>query len=166
MKIKITSLKEGVHEFSFSESAEQFKAAFEDTFVAPLQVQVKLQKFDQNYVIDFSVETKMRFSCDRCLNKFELPITTTERITYTTDVELAAADNNDTLRLISSQTIAIDLADDVRDNLILAIPQKKICTPDCQGICPHCGADLNSETCNCVSDEIDPRWAKLKGIIH
>lgn len=166
MKIKISSLKEGVHEFYFSESAEQFAANFEDSFVAPVEVQVRLQKFDQNYTVDFSVKTQMSLICDRCLNKFNQTITADEKITYTTDVELAETNTDDDLRLLSTRTIELDLADDVRDNLILAIPTKKVCSSDCKGICPHCGADLNSEACTCAAEAIDPRWAKLKGLIH
>jgi uncharacterized protein len=36
-----------------------------------------------------------------------------------------------------------------------------LCRDDCAGICPSCGTDLNSGSCDCVDDTTDPRWAAL-----
>lgn len=55
----------------------------------------------------------------------------------------------------------LSLHEVVRQELLLALPAHPLCQPDCAGICPDCGADLNSETCNCHSETTDPRWAAL-----
>ena len=39
-----------------------------------------------------------------------------------------------------------------------------LCRPDCRGLCPVCGVDLNQQSCSCGKDDIDPRWEKLKNL--
>jgi uncharacterized protein len=54
----------------------------------------------------------------------------------------------------------LDLGPMVRDALVLELPLAPLCRDDCRGLCPHCGTDLNHETCSCVTPR-DPRWANL-----
>ncbi len=49
----------------------------------------------------------------------------------------------------------IDLTDDVREELLLALPAYFHCSEDCKGICPRCGADLNREPCQCPQNGDD-----------
>lgn len=56
----------------------------------------------------------------------------------------------------------LDLAALVREELLLALPDKPLCREDCKGICARCGAELNREACTCAP-EVDPRWGALKG---
>jgi uncharacterized protein len=49
-----------------------------------------------------------------------------------------------------------------RDALALAIPTQLLCRPECAGLCPVCGIDLNlAEPGHAHQREPDPRWAKL-----
>nr|HRC87284.1 DUF177 domain-containing protein [Thermoanaerobaculia bacterium] len=41
------------------------------------------------------------------------------------------------------------------------IPMKPLCRPECAGLCPHCGADLNAGACSCAEETDDTRWAAL-----
>lgn len=43
----------------------------------------------------------------------------------------------------------IDLTPLVRDTILLTIPVKPLCSPDCRGLCPHCGKNLNEGDCEC-----------------
>jgi uncharacterized protein len=56
----------------------------------------------------------------------------------------------------------LDLSAWARDALILALPDKILCRPDCAGLCPECGRDLNLEPHVHEADETDPRWAALQ----
>ena len=58
----------------------------------------------------------------------------------------------------------IDMADVVREQILLALPEQVFCKEDCKGLCPKCGANLNLIDCKCADDEIDPRWAALKSL--
>jgi uncharacterized protein len=41
---------------------------------------------------------------------------------------------------------------------------KQVCRANCKGLCPHCGNNLNVESCECVGTMADPRWAALEDI--
>jgi uncharacterized protein len=56
----------------------------------------------------------------------------------------------------------LDLSAWARDALILALPDKILCRPDCAGLCPECGRDLNAEPHVHEEEEADPRWAALQ----
>jgi uncharacterized protein len=64
-------------------------------------------------------------------------------------------------RIVSPSDVEIDFTADIRDAIILAIPIKILCREDCKGLCPQCGQNLNSETCNCVVKKVNPQWAAL-----
>lgn len=56
----------------------------------------------------------------------------------------------------------LDLSDAVREELVLAVNPFVVCKPECRGLCPECGQDLNEGSCDCTMDEPDPRWAALR----
>jgi uncharacterized protein len=56
----------------------------------------------------------------------------------------------------------LDLSAWARDALILALPDKILCRPDCAGLCPVCGRDLNAEPHVHEEEAADPRWAALQ----
>lgn len=58
----------------------------------------------------------------------------------------------------------IDMAEVVREQLLLALPDQIYCREDCKGLCPKCGANRNLIDCKCADNEIDPRWAALKNL--
>ncbi len=50
------------------------------------------------------------------------------------------------------------------EQLQLNVPMKPLCRPDCQGLCPTCGADRNEDACSCEERSADPRWAALAAL--
>ncbi len=56
----------------------------------------------------------------------------------------------------------VDLRAWARDALALTVPTQVLCRPDCAGLCPVCGVDLNEAGPEHAHErEPDPRWAKL-----
>ena len=58
----------------------------------------------------------------------------------------------------------LQLEDVLREQVLLSVPLKVLCRADCQGLCPSCGKNRNSEPCSCSQPVQDPRWAALKDI--
>ena len=56
------------------------------------------------------------------------------------------------------------LQDALKEQVLLALPARQICSEDCKGLCPHCGRNLNTETCDCVGAVTDSRWTALEDI--
>jgi uncharacterized protein len=58
----------------------------------------------------------------------------------------------------------LDLTDAVHQAVLLAEPMQPLCRPDCRGLCPECGADLNTGPCACAPASVDARWQALRGL--
>ena len=58
----------------------------------------------------------------------------------------------------------IELADVIREQVLLALPMHRLCREDCRGICPVCGANRNESACACETRAADERWAALRGL--
>jgi uncharacterized protein len=56
------------------------------------------------------------------------------------------------------------LEDTLKEQILLALPVKLLCRSDCKGLCPHCGHNLNVESCDCAASVTDPRWSALGDI--
>ncbi len=56
----------------------------------------------------------------------------------------------------------LDLTDVIREQLLLWLPMRSLCRPDCGGICPGCGINRNQAVCDCHQGLTDPRWDILK----
>jgi DUF177 domain-containing protein len=56
------------------------------------------------------------------------------------------------------------LEDVLREQVLLAVPIKVVCSDECKGLCPRCGRNLNHEDCTCAEPVPDPRWGALKDI--
>lgn len=56
------------------------------------------------------------------------------------------------------------LEDVVREQVLLSLPTRTLCKPDCKGLCPRCGQNQNIATCSCEKASADPRWNALAGL--
>jgi uncharacterized protein len=56
------------------------------------------------------------------------------------------------------------LEDVLREQVLLSLPEKTLCRADCNGLCPSCGRNLNTEQCSCESTAVDPRWNALSDL--
>jgi uncharacterized protein len=56
----------------------------------------------------------------------------------------------------------IELVDVIREQILLWLPMHPVCRDDCQGICPVCGQNRNSQPCRCHEEAVDDRWLALK----
>jgi uncharacterized protein len=108
------------------------------------------------------------FDCTRCLEPvsrrldidFDAIFVDAAEEADKTDVEVGS----DALDESLVENGLIDIADVVREQILLAIPDQVFCRDDCKGLCPQCGTNLNLIDCKCSDDDIDPRWAALKDI--
>jgi uncharacterized protein len=56
------------------------------------------------------------------------------------------------------------LEDVLREQVLLSLPVRTLCKPDCKGLCPRCGANRNLQPCSCDEGPSDPRWEALTGL--
>jgi len=56
------------------------------------------------------------------------------------------------------------LEDVLREQVLLSLPVRTLCAPDCKGLCPRCGRSLNAEPCTCEASVPDERWTALSDL--
>jgi uncharacterized protein len=126
------------------------------------------RRSNRNVVIDGTVSGQVEVDCDRCLKKVELPIATSFNVEFDPQPEGVTGGHelqNEDLNISFYRGDAIDLDQLVAEQLLLAVPARVLCTEECKGLCPICGADKNLiQDCGCERDEVDPRWAALKDL--
>jgi uncharacterized protein len=111
---------------------------------------------------------RFKVPCARCIEPVEIPLSAEYDLIF----RPAEADAEATERSITAQETEIgyylkdslSLEDVLREQVLLSLPVRTLCKPDCKGLCPRCGADRNSQPCNCDAGPSDPRWEALAGL--
>ena len=169
MKINISNLSEGIHEYQFEENPSAIE--LDERFSKPVLVQVELEKRrpdKSGLFLTGHIKTSGRFACDRCLDDFDQALSVDYTMTYVYDMNDAGDIDKDELTVIQTSTNEIDIGEDAREYILLAVPLKLLCRGDCAGLCSTCGANLNREACSCPKVEVDPDFVgkKLKKIVN
>jgi uncharacterized protein len=105
-------------------------------------------------------ETTLRSECRRCLTEVLVPVEESRGLIFATDDETPEGDG---CYLVSPRAQSIDLTEVLREEVALAVPRFVECRPDCKGLCPRCGKNLNDGPCDCPPQG-DSRWDALKGL--
>ena len=134
-------------------------------FVGPATGAIVVQNTGTELVFCGSVAAKLGANCSRCLEPFHLALTGEVEA----DLPLrAAADllTGKPVELEPDLAAALspdgaDLAELTRQALLLALPLRSICSSHCKGLCPGCGQNLNTGSCECTASEVDPRLQAL-----
>ena len=98
--------------------------------------------------------------CDRCGVLCEQPVRV--HMAYTLVHALANSEERDDYLVVGD---SLDLEPLVLSELILSLPSKHLCRPDCKGLCGTCGKNLNEGPCGCGKTSVDPRLEALKQLL-
>jgi len=134
---------------------------------ALLQVDATAELLGSEIRIRGHLGTRVETFCDRCLGQVEIPIDRDFDLFYRPMKAIAREEEvevpDDELEVGFYSGGGIQLADVVTEQVILEMPMKVVCRPECLGLCPTCGADRNQIACNCPTREKESPFASLKG---
>ncbi len=108
----------------------------------------------------YTAEFKYSKPCDRCL------VETEKSAKYEFTHTLAASGQEDDWGVIITPEYNLDLFNLVRDDILLELPTRHLCSENCQGLCPVCGQNLNEKLCGCRKVAPDPRMAVLDELLQ
>jgi uncharacterized protein len=160
MELRISGMPDGEQPFSFEIDATEIDLP---RFVDKVTVTGRLRKVSSQVFVQGEARGTFTGECDRCLAEVRRDVVTPLNLFFqvSPDARTARADEETDIQFIHPEQDVIVLDDEVRQTLLLEVPLKVLCTDECAGICPGCGANLNNEECRCEDAPIDPRWAKL-----
>jgi uncharacterized protein len=114
-----------------------------------------------------SLETTLEVTCSRCLEPAELRVNKPFDLFFR-ERDAAMFDEDEEVELEEKETrtafftgTKLAIGDILREQILLALPMKVLCTVDCKGLCPACGTNLNSGSCACPQEDFNPHMDKL-----
>lgn len=116
----------------------------------PISCRFRVQKVSGELVVQGSLVVPLSLECGRCAGFFS---TTLADLSF-----LRAYD-------APEGTETVDLTADIREDILLHLPVFPLCSPDCRGLCPQCGHNLNEGPCACKPPRVGPDgWSALDGL--
>ncbi len=166
MKLQLEDLKPGLNEFWASYDGEELELQSKDfQLLGRLNLYIKAIKSGRNVELTLEASYKLRLTCARCLDEFDKEFNESETYYIKIGREPFSPEKSLKEKDIFThfiETDEIDVVPFVREIVILSVPMKPLCKPDCRGLCPVCGANWNYETCEHMNQpKLDTRMAKL-----
>lgn len=124
-----------------------------------------VNKGKKTVALDYTIDTVLLMPCDRCLEMVEVPF----QISATKDIDLKKTTEEREAELDEYnflQGMNFDTEVFVRDEILVYMPMKVLCSDDCKGICNKCGTNLNKGSCDCDTTELDPRMSKVLDVFN
>ncbi len=135
-----------------------------DLAVESIQGKILVTRTDRRLLAQGQLKVVLEAECVRCLDKIP-------HLSFEIDFEESFL-----LHLIneSKRTTVYGVTDDgflnlnhpLREQILVSMPIRPLCRPDCKGLCSQCGQNLNLGPCECAENDIDPRLAALKALLE
>jgi uncharacterized protein len=141
----------------------------EPTVAGRVRGEARLTRTGPGITVEGWIATALALECARCLAPVTLPVRVPlqEEFVPTVDVRTGVALRLDPLSDAFPIDAAhvLDLTEAVRQQVVVAAPLRPLCRPDCAGLCPDCGRDLNEGPCGCGPALPDSPFAALKQLL-
>jgi len=145
---------------------DDLEVADDIELVAPITGYVRLSRTGRSILARAELHTAIAGQCGRCLRPvvtpldFQIDEEALPSIDIDTGLPVDVSAEPDALRLTDHHELELETP--IREAISLAEPIAVLCRPDCRGLCPDCGIDLNDNPSHSHADEeIDPRLAAL-----
>jgi uncharacterized protein len=122
---------------------------------------------DRGLLVTLDAACTVPESCVRCLAEIRCPVTLRMQEEYVpvVDAETGApvrdAEVDEGFRI--GPDFNLDVREGLRQYVLMSEPVKPLCRPDCAGLCPTCGVDLNQGACGCAGQP-DETWRALAAL--
>ena len=167
-------LKEGVGATRRHDLEQASLGIDEDTEAREVSGHVRLLRINTGVLAEGGVAGDIILQCSRCLISVASRQETTfqEEFRPMVDVNtgmpvttVREGESEDDFFLLSPNHM-LDLTEKIRQAMLVALPYSPLCSADCAGLCPNCGADLNIEQCGCILTIPDSRLKGLAAILE
>ncbi len=172
MKLNVHEIDEVAKELVYEESTDVLNNLLlhgevcDFEFPAAAEVRVDYYRAGQELFFQGRISGSVIGHCARCLEEYPFDLGKDFFVVLVPKAELPmeAELSGEELDLSFYEGDQVDLSPLVREQIILALPTRPLCREDCKGLCAHCGADLNTQSCACPTGGGDPRLAVLRNL--
>lgn len=128
----------------------------------------RVEKANHGYRLTARLDYEQTVACTRCLEATRQPETAD------IDLEIVVRPSepthgevqleSDDLGVLATDEEHLDTEPILREQIQLDVPMRALCSEDCAGLCPHCGANRNETPDCCEGEGVDPRWKALEDL--
>jgi len=140
--------------------------SFEELAEYHVQGEVELIRTEKGILVRGVFSGKSSLMCSRCLTFFDYPLTFKIEEEFFPSIDVISGMPlplaNDSTAFTVDEHHVLDLSEAIRQYGLLSVPMKPLCHPDCAGLCPQCGANLNQGACHCVPGSQKSAWSELE----
>lgn len=154
--------------FSWVEPPKVFSLHAEPAFFAPVSVSVGVRLAGGRVLVAGSASTKIRCECSRCLESFESVLSAEVKVEFregTPPVQTVDEILDEEEEVSYFEPPFLSLKEDIRQILIVAVPDYPVCRTDCRGLCPVCGGNLNTSDCGHAPEAVKKPFERLSSLI-
>lgn len=133
--------------------------------VSALVGEAKVYRSGSDVFVLGNLKTRVAYHCVRCLESFEEEVKADFHRVFSAQEEYGSGEielRKQDLDVEPIEGESLDLAEIAAEELSLALRAHPVCRESCRGLCPTCGANLNTEACGCPKESGDPRFAVLR----
>jgi uncharacterized protein len=142
--------------------AEDPNLEFADAHITGL---LRLAKHGRDILVRGRLGGHLKLACSRCLEAFTAPVAADFDLLLMPGPQAGSPEEEELSRtdldLDYYTGEVVDLESLLREQIILLVPLKPLCDENCKGLCFHCGANLNRETCQCRPETANSPFAHL-----
>ena len=129
---------------------------------SPVDLDLRLEAVIEGVLVTGSASAGLTGECVRCLEPITDEVDVRLQELYLYDDQDYTSEEDDEVSMLEGDLV--DLEPLLRDAVVLALPFQPLCTDDCPGLCPECGARLAEDPNHSHEEPVDPRWAGLAAL--
>jgi DUF177 domain-containing protein len=173
MKILVGEITESPKTLCFAERVDELNKVGtaseyqEFRFPSAVDVRITFYRSGQEILLFGCLQGVFEGCCSRCLEAFGFPAEKKFEIVLAPDsmaMDRKRELNKTEMGLSFYQGAEIDLAPLIREQVLLSLPIRPLCTEECRGLCAGCGVNLNQEACRCVPPQVDERLTLFRSL--
>ncbi len=166
MLLDLSRIRSPLERYEKAYQPDAFPADDSFRVVAPVSLAFDIRKDKQQFQLSGRAQTTLELPCSRCLEPFAWPVDAEFDLRYLPQTVNTPADERevqeDDFSTAFYENDEIDLGQLMREQFLLSLPMKPLCSEACHGLCPVCGTNLNRGSCECKRTWDDPRFAALR----
>jgi uncharacterized protein len=169
MKLEVATWPEGTTAKELAEKPEDLDLSAELTrFEEPVRVQLTVQKSSDEVIISGRVATRAQATCVRCLEGFPVSLDAElRRVANVVPDKQVGDDTGDPDFIFLPESLPVwNVSEVLREVILLALPDNPVCRENCRGLCPGCGANLNSGQCRCERPQTQGSLSQLSQLLE
>ena len=170
MKIDLTEIARTIGMHAEEEINEPCPADLEFECSSNVVGRIRLDNAGSLLILNGAIKTDVKLQCSRCLVDFTMPIETAVeeqfRLERPADAVLVLPLDEEDIGVPLVKNNILDVDELIRQNLLLVVPIQPLCTPECAGLCPTCGENLNMRQCSCPPAEIESPFKALADLLE